>query len=76
MGSARSSPKLRRWLTPFGSSSGRAFAATVAGLEHAEIDVPADLDERVRAYIAEHPEVSWDAAVAAIVKGEDDADAD
>ena len=43
----------------------------MAGLEHAPIDIPADLDERVRAYLDEHPEMPWDAAVAAIVKGED-----
>ena len=49
----------------------RAFAATMAGLEHETTDhPPADLDERVRAYIAEHPEVPWDQAVAAIVKGD------
>jgi hypothetical protein len=28
--------------------------------------VPAHLEQQVRAYLAEHPEVPWDAAVAAI----------
>ena len=28
--------------------------------------VPADLEQQVRAYLVEHPEVLWDAAVAAI----------
>ena len=46
----------------------------MAGLEHAPIDVPADLDEHVRAYL-DDPEASWDEAVAAIVE-EGDADAD
>ena len=53
-----------------GETIERAFAATMASLEHAEIDVPADLDERVRAYLDEHPEVSWDAAVKVIMNAE------
>jgi len=30
--------------------------------------VPKDLGQRVRAYLAEHPEVPWDVAVARIVR--------
>ena len=43
-----------------GETIERAFAATMASLEHAEIDVPADLDERVRAYLDEHLRVRRD----------------
>jgi hypothetical protein len=32
----------------------------------ADIPVPADLEKRVRAYLAKHPEMSWDDAVAAL----------
>jgi hypothetical protein len=32
------------------------------------VPVPADLEKQVRAYLTEHPEVPWDAAVAAVVK--------
>jgi hypothetical protein len=31
------------------------------------VDVPADLDKRVRAYLVEHPTVTWDQAVRAVV---------
>ena len=63
------------YLTPGAASKRRATSSglrttAMASLEHAPIDVPADLDERVRVYLDEHPEISWDAAIKAIMKGD------
>lgn len=45
----------------------RTFEAAVTGMSAQDIAVPADLGERVRAYLQEHPTASWDEAVAAII---------
>ena len=38
----------------------------LARLNAAVIDIPADLERRVRAYLAERPEATWDAAIRAV----------
>jgi hypothetical protein len=43
-------------------------AEAVADVSGDDIDVPDDLSSRVAAYLEEHPEVRWDAAVAALVE--------
>jgi hypothetical protein len=37
-----------------------------------EIEVPVDLEERVRKYLEKHPSVRWDAALAEIVKDDNE----
>jgi DNA topoisomerase VI subunit B len=45
-----------------------AAAADDARLRAAEVDLPDDLVERVRAYLEEHPEEPWDSAIARLAE--------
>ncbi len=51
-----------------GAEDRRAVEALLASLARETIAEPADLEDRVRAYLAEHPEASWDEAVEAIAR--------
>jgi hypothetical protein len=42
--------------------------AALATVMAADIPVPRDLERRVRSYLAKHPEMSWDDAVAAVAR--------
>jgi hypothetical protein len=44
-----------------------ALASELARLNAAAVDVPADLDSQVQAYLDEHPSETWDAAIRAVV---------
>ena len=55
-----------------GEMAQQALEAELARLNAGPVDIPADLDERVRAYLDEHPEATWDAAVRAIIEEDDD----
>jgi hypothetical protein len=46
-----------------------AAAADDARRQAAEIDLPVDLVDRVRAYLEEHPEEAWGGAIARLVEG-------
>lgn len=43
---------------------------TIKDIRNEDIPVPADLDDRVAAYLKKHPQMRWDKAVAAIAAGE------
>ena len=54
-----------------------AYAALKAELERLNkepVDVPADLEKRVKAHLVENPAETWDAAVKAIIDGGDDSE--
>ena len=51
-----------------GAKARRVAEEALRNSEHDPVDVPADLDEQVRAYLAEHPEEPWDDAVEAICR--------
>ena len=51
-----------------GERARRVVEEALAAMAKEEIAAPADLEERVRAYLSEHPEASWDEAVAALVE--------
>ena len=55
-----------------GAMAQQALEAELARLNAAIIDTPADLEQRVRAYLDEHGEETWDAAVRAISTENDD----
>ena len=44
----------------------KVVAATLKDFKDENLDLPVDLGERVAAYLQQHPELRWDAAVAAI----------
>ena len=44
-----------------------AIEKAIADMPDEAVDVPADLEEQVRAYLEENPECPWEEAVAAIV---------
>jgi hypothetical protein len=46
-----------------GARARATFEAEFIRLNAEPVDVPADLDARVRAYLAEHPFETWDAAI-------------
>jgi hypothetical protein len=46
-----------------------ALKAEVERLNKEPVDVPADLEQRVKAHLAENPAETWDAAVKAIIDG-------
>ena len=49
-----------------GRCAQRIAEEALATMPREEIVAPADLAERVRAYLAEHPEAPWDEAVEAL----------
>ena len=51
-----------------GAKARRVAEEALRNSEHDPVNVPADLDEQVRAYLAEHPEKPWDDAVEAICR--------
>jgi len=51
-----------------GERARRIVDAALATMSEEEIAAPADLVERVRAYLAEHPEAPWEEAVAELVR--------
>jgi hypothetical protein len=57
------------------SRAKRVVERALAEMSAEQITPPADLKERVRAYLSEHPHVAWDDAVATLV-GHDDNDPD
>lgn len=57
-----------------GDMARQALEAELARLNAEPIDVPADLAERVRAYLDEYPKETWDAAVRAVVEDDEDED--
>ncbi len=50
-----------------GAEAARALEAELARLNAEPVAAPADLEQRVRAYLAEHPASSWDEAIKALV---------
>ena len=50
-----------------GARARRIAEEALAAMRGEEIVEPDDLAERVRAYLVEHPEAPWDAAVAALL---------
>ena len=50
-----------------GAMAQAEVAATLARINAVPVDVPADLRERVRAYLVEHPKATWDGALRAVV---------
>ena len=75
--SPRSSRRRKRWPRPSPPSSAarwreKALKAELARLNAEPVERPADLDARVRAYLEDNREETWDAAVREIV-GEDGA---
>ncbi len=53
-----------------GAEAQAALEAELTSLNAMPVDIPDDLDERVRAYLAAHPMAPWDDAVQAIIIGE------
>jgi hypothetical protein len=53
-----------------GARAKRVVDEALAAMSREEIVAPADLEERVRAYLAEHPEASWDEGVEALSDAE------
>ena len=49
-----------------GGATGSGNAVCLAADAAAEIAVPDDLEAQVRAYLAEHPDEPWEAAVASM----------
>ncbi len=50
-----------------GERARRMVDEALAAMSKDEIAAPEDLEERLRAHLIEHPEASWDQAVAALV---------
>jgi hypothetical protein len=49
-------------------------APKLEGLKKEPVDVPADLEQRVRDHLAENPTETWDSAVKAIIDEGDDSE--
>ena len=58
---------MRRSSAAAAAQTDAALAAELARINAMPVDVPADLDARVRAYWAEHPTATWDDALRAII---------
>jgi hypothetical protein len=56
-----------------GLKARQALEAELARLNAAVIDIPADLEDRVRAYHAARPEETWDAAIRAVGEADETA---
>jgi hypothetical protein len=71
-GSSSSSASLSIRYAAFrrGADAERRFAAELERLNAVRVDVPADLEGRVRAYLAAHPMATWDDAVQAVLDEE------
>ena len=55
-----------------GAAAEKALKAELERLNAEPVDVPPDLDARVRAHLAENPADTWDAALKAIAGLDDD----